>query len=80
MVKRVTVIEASVGEGSGYCGCGSEMKSLWDEAKIANMALERDEICLEKDKYETEIFGNRLGIIGSVVGREREGFTILEVC
>ena len=39
MVKRVTVIEASVGEGSGYCGCGSEMESVSDEAKIANMVM-----------------------------------------
>ena len=31
-------------------------------------------------KYETEILADRLGIMGLVVGREREGLTILEVC
>ena len=31
-------------------------------------------------KYETEIIGRQAGIIGLVVGREREGLTILEVC
>ena len=39
MVKRVTVIEASVVEGSGYCSCGSEMKSVSEAAKIANVAM-----------------------------------------
>ena len=31
-------------------------------------------------KYETEILSDRLGITGLIVGREREGLTILEVC
>ena len=39
MIKRVTVIEASVVEGSGYCGCGSEMESVSDAAKIANVVM-----------------------------------------
>ena len=48
--------------------------------------LERDEICFEKDRFESNMkprfLANRLGIKGLVVGREREreGLTILEVC
>ena len=53
-------------------------------AKIANMALERDEICLEKHSVESNMkprfLADRLDIMGLVVGREREGLTILEVC
>ena len=26
-------------EGSGYCGCGSEIESVSDAAKIANMVM-----------------------------------------
>ena len=26
-------------EGSSYCGCGSEIKSVWDGAKITNMVM-----------------------------------------
>ena len=26
-------------EGGGYCGCGSEIESVSDAAKIANMAV-----------------------------------------
>ena len=39
MVKIVTVIEASVIESSGYCDCGSEMESVSDTAKIANVVM-----------------------------------------
>ena len=39
MVKGVTVIEACVDEGSGYCGCGSEIECVSDAAKIANMVV-----------------------------------------
>ena len=46
--------------------------------------LERDEICLEKDSVESNInpifLADRLVIMGMVVGREREGLTILQVC
>ena len=46
--------------------------------------LERDEICLEKDSVESNMkprfLAVRLGIMGMVVGREREGLTILQVC
>ena len=39
--------------------------------------LERDEICLEKDSVESNMkprfLADRLGIIGLVEGREREG-------
>ena len=46
--------------------------------------LERDEICLEKDSVESNMkprfSADRLGIMGLVVGRKREGLTILEVC
>ena len=46
--------------------------------------LERDEICLEKDSFESNMkprfLADRLGIMGMVVGREREGLTILQVC
>ena len=38
--------------------------------------LERDEICSEKDSVESNMkpkfLGDRLGIMGMVVGRERE--------
>ena len=39
MVKRVAVFEALMDEGSGYCGCGSEIESVSDAAKIANMVM-----------------------------------------
>ena len=43
----------------------------------------RDEICLEKDSVQSNMkprfLADRLGIMGLVVEREREGFTILEV-
>ena len=47
--------------------------------------LERDEICLEKDSVESNMkprfLADRLGIIGLVVGRERErGVDFLQVC
>ena len=73
-----------MGEGSGYCGSGSEIESVSDAAKIVNM--ERDEICLEKDSVESNmkprLLADRLGIMGLVEGREREReeLTILEVC
>ena len=57
-----------------------------DAAKIANMvkALERDEICLEKDSVESNMkprfLADRLGIMGLVLRRERAGLTILDVC
>ena len=47
-------------------------------------ALERDEICLEKDSVESNMkprfLADRQGIVGLVVGSEREGLTILQVC
>ena len=58
-----------------------------DAAKIANMVMTgagEDEICLEKDSVESNMkpmfLADRLGIMGMVVRREREGLTILEVC
>ena len=36
MVKEVTVIEACMDEGSGYCDCGNEIENVSDVAKIAN--------------------------------------------
>ena len=42
-------------EDSGYYGSSSEIESVSNAWKIANMvmtALERDEICLEKDSVE----------------------------
>ena len=46
--------------------------------------LERDKISLEKDSVESNMIprflADRLGIMGMVVGREREGLTILQVC
>ena len=77
MVKGVTVIKAWMVEGSGYYGSGGGIKSMSDAAKIANMvwqALERDEICLERQrrvKYETEIFGRQDEHYG-LGGREGE--------
>ena len=52
---------------------------MLDAAKIANMvmALERDEIWLEKDSVESHMkprfLAERLGIMGLVEGREKEG-------
>ena len=46
--------------------------------------LERDEICLKKDSVESNMkprfLADRLGIDGLVVGMEREGLTMLQVC
>ena len=45
-------------EGSGYCGSGSEIESVSNAAKNANMvmtALERDEIFLQKDWVESNV-------------------------
>ena len=46
--------------------------------------LKRDEICFEKDSVESNMkprfLEDRLGIMGMVVGRERKGLTILQVC
>ena len=54
-------------------------------AKITNVvmtALERDEICLEKDSVESKMkprfLADKLGVMGEVEGRE--GLTLLEVC
>ena len=74
-------------EGSGYCGSSGGIDSVSDAAKIANMVMTgaeegcnlfRERQC--RVKYETEIFVDTLGIMGMVVGREREGLTILQVC
>ena len=74
-------------EGSGYCGCGSEIESVSDAAKITNVVVTgagEYEISLEKDcgvKYETKIFGRQAGSYEfGGREREREGLTILEVC
>ena len=55
--------------------------------KIANMVMAgagKDEMCLEKDSVESNMkprfLADRMGIMGLVVGKEREGLTILEVC
>ena len=46
-----------------------------DAAKISNMVMERDEICLEKDSVESNMkprfLADRLGIMGMMVGRVR---------
>ena len=39
MVKGVTVIEARMEKGSGYFGFCSEIESVSDAAKIANMVM-----------------------------------------
>ena len=39
MVKGVTVIEALMYEGSGYCDCSSEIESVSDEVKITHMVI-----------------------------------------
>ena len=39
MVKGVAVIEASMDEGSGYCGTGGGIESVSDAAKITNMVM-----------------------------------------
>ena len=46
--------------------------------------MARNEICLEKDSFESNMkprfLADRLGIMALVEGREREGLTILDVC
>ena len=46
--------------------------------------LERDDICLDKESVESNMkprfLAEKLGIMGMVVGREREGLTISQVC
>ena len=42
MVKGVTVINASMDEGSGYCEYGIEIENVSDAAKIANMVMTGD--------------------------------------
>ena len=39
MVNGVTVIEARLEESSGYCGCGREIETVSDAAKIANIVM-----------------------------------------
>ena len=60
-------------ESSGYCGCGSEIESVSNAAKIANMvmtgAVFRERQC--RVKYETEILGRQAGHYG-FGGREGE--------
>ena len=55
------------------------MSVLSEAAKIANMVMtgaEEDEICLKKDSVKSNMklrfLAHRLGIMGLVVGRERE--------
>ena len=74
-------------EDSGYCGRGIGIESVSDAAKIAIMVMTgagEDEICLEKDSLESNLtprfLADRLSIMSLVVGRKREGLTILEVC
>ena len=78
MVKGVTVIEARIDEGSGYCGSGGGIKGVSEAAKIANMVMTHagkggnllgERPC--RVKYETEIFGRQAGHYG-FGGREGE--------
>ena len=39
MVKGVSVVEAYIDEGSGYCGSSGGIDSVSDAAKIANMVM-----------------------------------------
>ena len=39
MVYGVTAIEASMDEGSGFCGSDGGIESVSDAAKIANMVM-----------------------------------------
>ena len=55
-------------ESSGYCGCGSEIKSVSDSVKTANMVItgagEGRNLFRERQcgvKYEIEIFGRQAG-------------------
>ena len=73
-------------EGSGYCGSGGGIESVWDAAKIANMiktgAGEGSNLFGERQcrvKYETQIFGKQAGHYG-FDGWERYGLTVSEVC
>ena len=67
-------------ESSSYCGSSGEFESVSDAAKIAHMAMTgagEDEICSEKDSVESNMkprfLADRLGVMGLVVWREREG-------
>ena len=70
-------------EGSGYCGCGSEIESV-GYGKDREYGNDRRWRGLEKDSVESNMkprfLADRLGITGLVEGREREELTILEVC
>ena len=57
-------------DGSGYFDCSSEIESVSDATKIANIVMtgtgEGERQC--RVKYETEILADRLGIMGLVKG------------
>ena len=74
-------------EGSGYCDSSVGIESLSNAAKSATIVMTgagEGRNLLEKDSVESNmkprIFADRLVIMGLVVGREREGLTILQVC
>ena len=70
-------------EGSSYCGFGSKIESVSEEAKITNMAVTGagdgrnmfTENSVESN-MKPRYLADRLGIMGWVEGREREGLTI----
>ena len=74
-------------EGSCYCGSSGRILSVSDAAKIANMVITCagegrnlfGEVSVESN-MKPRFLADRLGIMGLVVGREREVLTILEVC
>ena len=74
-------------EVSDYCGSSGGIESVSDAAKIANMVMTgagEGRNLFGEDSVESNMkprfLADRLGIMGLVVGREREGLTILQVC
>ena len=74
-------------KSGGNDGGSTVVYSVADAPKITYMvvtALEREEICLEKQMVESKMkprfLANGVGEIGCALGREREGLIILDVC
>ena len=77
-------------EGSGYYGSRGGIESVSDAAKIANMVMTGAGEGLNlfglwrktsvESNMKPRFLADRLGTMGMVVAREREGLTILQVC
>ena len=57
VVKRITIVKKRLNEGSGDSGGSGKVKSVTDANDVTNVLmaiLEREEICIEKDKLRVE--------------------------